>query len=235
MSAAPRRVRPQAARGRVATTVRSTLLAAGLMLTGVAAQAAFVESRATFAANATPFSIDFAVPLFDSRLGTLNNILLSLTTSIVGEIGIYNPGPVAKPFVNAFATIPVTVTSKAPDASALTAHATATVAAGQAAPGISTFSGIASSGSSSTSVLPADFASYIGPGSGSALFSAVSGAGTFGGTTGSNLFFGGAATANGVFTVRYDYDPVAPVPLPAAAWLLGSGLVWFGAMRRRRA
>lgn len=221
-------------RGAVCAGVRSTVLAAGLMSIVGAAHSAFVESSATFAALPTPFVADIAVPLFDSTLGTLTGISLQLNTDIVGEIGVYNPGAAAKPFTNARAIIPVTVTSKGLDVTALTAVATATLAAGNAAPGFNAFAGIVSSGSNATSVLPSQFAYYIGQGVGSALFSAVAGDGTFSGTTGANLFFGGSATAGGVFTIRYDYDPVSAVPVPAAAWLLGSGLVSLGAMRRRR-
>ena len=234
MSARGFRLEQDSARGRFAMNIRSTLLASGLMFIGCAAQAAFIESSATFAAQASPFTVDLSVPLFDSTLGTLNSISLSLTTSVVGEIDVYNPGAVAKPFSNAQAVIPVTVTSRGLDASSLTAVATATRAAGNAAPGFNAFAGILSGASNSTNVLPSQFANYIGQGTGSALFSVIAGDGTFSGTTGSNLFFGGSATAEGVFTIRYDYDPVAAVPVPAAAWLFGSGLVWLGAMRRRR-
>ncbi|MDL2338957.1 MAG: choice-of-anchor E domain-containing protein [Pseudomonadota bacterium] len=216
--------------------IRSTLLSIGLLVGGGAAQAAYVESSTAFSFQSSPIPAGFSVPLFNGSLGTLNSIYLALTTNIVGEIDVYNPGAAVKSFTNAFARIPVTVTMKTPDATSVTAWATSTLASGNAAPGFNAYPAIASSGSNSVHVLSADFANYVGPGTGSAFFTAAAGDGTFGGTTGSNLFFGGSAAASGIFTVRYDYDPVSAVPVPAAAWLLGSGLVSLGAtLRRRRA
>lgn len=212
--------------------IPSTLLAAGLLLGGSAAHAALVPYSTTFAPQPTPFSTSFLVPQFDSSLGSLNSITLTLATHIVGEINVYNLGTTAKPFSNAFAQIPVTVTT--PDATSITITTTATRATGSAAAGLSTFSGIDSRASTTVNVLPAYFAGYIGNGGSTLLFSLASGDGTYGGTSAPGLLFGGAALVDGVFTVGYDYDPVSAVPVPAAAWLLGSGLLSLGAAWRRR-
>lgn len=212
--------------------IKSTLLAAGLALGGSAAHAALVSHSTSFAAQPTPFSTSFLVPQFDSSLGTLNGIMLTLATHIVGEINVYNLGATARPFTNAYAQIPVTVTT--PGGASITVTTTATRATGSAAPGLNTYSGIDSSASTLLSLVPADFAPYLGNGSSTLLFSLASGDGTYGGTSAPGLLFGGAALVDGVFSVGYDYDPVAAVPVPAAAWLLGSGLLSLGAACRRR-
>lgn len=100
--------------------IKPLILAAGLSLGGGVAQAAFVEHSATFSTQPTPFSTSLSVPLFDGALGTLNSIALLLTTNIVGEIDVFNNSGAASPFTNAFAQIPVTVTSTLPDATSVT-------------------------------------------------------------------------------------------------------------------
>lgn len=214
--------------------IRSLIFAAGLSLGGSVAEAAFVEYDTTFSAQPTPFSISFAVPLFDPTLGTLNSIALLLTTNIVGEIGVFNNTGVAMPFSNAFAQIPVSVTSTTPDASSVTVAAVSTLLSGVAAPGFNVYPGIPGSASNAVNLLPANFAAYVGLGGDSVLFTAASAGGNFGGSSAPGLFFGGSASAEGTFTIRYDFDPVAAVPVPAAAWLFGSGLVSLGAALRRR-
>ena len=38
---------------------------------------------------------------------------------------------------------------------------------------------------------------------------------------------------NATLNYTYDYTPAAPVPIPAAAWLLGSGLIGLVALKKR--
>ena len=218
----------------------SILLAASLALGGIAAShtanAALVEYSATVAAQTTPFSSNFSVQLFDGSLGTLGSVTLTLVSNIVGQIDLFNNLRTAQNFSNAFAQIPVTVTAGTRDASSVTSTATALLASGTAAagPGISSFSGIASTASNSASVAPANFANYIGTSGATALFTAASTGGNFGGSSVPGLFFGGSATAGGTFKISYLYEPVAAVPLPAAAWLLGSGVLTMAAAARRK-
>ena len=216
--------------------IKSIVLTGSLVLCASAANAAFIEYNTALAPNPTPISTTFSVPLFNSSLGTLNNVSLSLVSNIVGRIDVFNNLSTPQTFTNAFATIPVTVTANTPDATSVTAVAITLLPSGTATPGfpISSFTGIASTASNSVHVLPFNFAAYTGLGGGSALFTAASAGGSYGGTSVPGLFFGGSAVADGSFTIRYDYDAAPAVPVPAAAWLLGSGLLSLGAAWRRK-
>lgn len=216
--------------------IKSMVLTGTLVLCTGATHAAFIEYSTALASNPTPFSTTFSVPLFDSHLGTLNSVTLSLVSTIVGRIDVFNNLSTPQTFTNAFATIPVTVTSHTPDATSVTAVAISLVPSGTATPGfpITSFTGIAATASNAINVAPVNFAAYMGLGGGSALFTAASNGGSYGGTSVPGLFFGGSAVADGNFTVRYDYDAVSAVPVPAAAWLLGSGVLAFGAAWRRK-
>lgn len=216
--------------------IKSMVLTGTLVLCTGATHAAFIEYSTALASNPTPFSTTFSVPLFDSHLGTLSSVTLSLVSNIVGRIDVFNNLGTPQAFTNAFATIPVTVTSHTPDATSVTAVAISLAPSGTATPGfpITSFTGIAATASNAVNVAPVNFAAYMGLGGGSALFTAASNGGSYGGTSVPGLFFGGSAVADGNFTVRYDYDAVSAVPVPAAALLLGSGVLSFGAAWRRK-
>lgn len=216
--------------------LRLIVLTGSLVLCVGAANAAFIEYNTVLAPSSTPFSTTFSVPLFNSSLGTLNNVSLSLVSHIIGRIDVFNNLGTPQTFTNAFVSIPVTVTANTPDATSVTAVAIAALASGTAAPGfpISSFTGIVGTASNSVNVLPLNFAPYIGMGGTSASFTANRTDGTFGGTSVPGLFFGGSAVADGLFTVRYSYDAVSAVPVPASALLLGSGLLSLGAAWRRK-
>jgi hypothetical protein len=47
------------------------------------------------------------------------------------------------------------------------------------------------------------------------------------------LGVGGNGLANGTVTIDYTYN-ATPTPIPAAAWLLGSGLLGLAGIRRRK-
>lgn len=217
--------------------LKDIALACGLALCASASQAAFVSYNTTISPSNTPFSTSFTTQLFDSTLGTLTGINLSLTSNVLATLNVFNAGASATPFTNGQVILPITVTATTPDATSVTAAATAFQATGTAlaGPGSTTsFSGLGATGSNSVTVAPVNFMNYIGMGGGLATFNASASNGNYSGTGPQNLFFGGSATADGSFTITYTYDTPTAVPLPAAAWLLGSGLVSLGAAARRR-
>jgi hypothetical protein len=212
---------------------RSFVLAAGLAAAASASRADFVEYSSTIASAYTPFSTTFEVQKFDSSLGLLTSITLSLSSTIVGEIDVFNSTTAPQPFTSAFASVPVSVTTATPNITSVSATATALLASGVAAPGFNAYPGISGSGTGSTIVAPSDFFYYVGLGSGMANFVAASTTGTFGGTSVPGVYFSGAALADGLFTIRYDYN-VPAVPLPPAGWLFAAGLVGIAGFIRRR-
>lgn len=221
--------------------INTAVVAAIAALGSMAANASFVEYSSTISPQAVPFSGGFTVQKFDTALGTLTGVTLSLTSNINAQIDIWSNLAAPATFTNASASLPITVASLAPDSTSLTATAIATVPSGSALPSmpggfINTYSGIVGTHTASTAVLPLNWTYYMGLGLGSVSFSASAGAGTFSGTGPSGLFYSGSGVADGLFKIRYDYnEAVSAVPLPAAAWLLGSGLLAIGgSMRRHR-
>ncbi len=205
---------------------------ATLMLAFVAgsASAAFVQYNTTISPQAGPFASNFTTQKFDTNLGTLTGVLLTLSSNISAQIDVWNTLPTAAAFSNAFATFPLTVTAQTPDATSLTATSTATLTSGTALPSlpsnfVNTFSGFTSLALNATNVAPANWAYYMGLGGGTLSFPVAAGYGSHGGTGPSGLFFGGSGAADASFTVRYDYLASAAgvptaVPLPGSAALL---------------
>ncbi len=222
---------------------KSLACAALLSLTG-AAHASLVEYHASLSTQAagSPAS-SFSLQLFDPSLGALQSVELSFDGSVTDQVRVTNGNAVDAGFTNAHASVPVTVGINLPTLVSFSAKLTAaanaasgTVAAGQ----VSYFNGTANPLNMATLLEDASIVSrFVGQGSGdttTALFLVSSGLATVGGTATSGVYFGSRAFALGDVTVSYVYQPVSAVPVPASAWLLGSGVLSMGAfMRRRRA
>ncbi len=216
--------------------IKSVVLTGSLMLCASAANAAVVEYSSVLASNPTPFSTTFSLKLFDSSLGTLNGVSFSLLSHVTGSIDVINILSTPQAFTDAFARIPVKVTSSTLDATSVTATYITMLASGTALSGVlvNSFPGVTGTASNSVSVLSADIAKYVRLGGGDAMFTAATTGANFGGTSVPGVFFGGSAVADAKFTIQYDYSPVSAVPVPAAALLFGSGLMSLGAAWRRK-
>lgn len=223
--------------------LKSLACAALLSLAG-AAQASLVEYHVSLASQASGSPAgSFSLQLFDPSLGALQSVELSFDGSVTEQVRVFNSNAVDKGYTNASASVLNTVSVSLPGlvsfSSRLTATASAasgTVSAGQTA----YFSGSANPLNMATLLEDATAVSrFVGLGGAdhtTALFLVSSGLGTVGGTAASGVYFGSRALALGDVTVSYLYQPVSAVPLPASAWLLGSGVLSMGAfMRRRRA
>jgi hypothetical protein len=198
------------------------------------AHAAFVEYSTTIAAQPVTFSTTFAVQKFDTSLGTLTGITLSLTSSIVGQLDIFNVLSSAQAFTNASAAIPVVVTAMTPDTTTVAATAVANLAAGVVNPGANSFGGLTASATNSTAVVVSNWAYYIGLGTSTANFTAATPGGTYTGNAAPGVFFGGSGTADGLFKIRYDYLLPGAVPLPNSAALMVVALLASGLYMRRK-
>lgn len=216
--------------------IKSVVLTGSLMLCASAANAAVVEYSSVLASNPTPFSTTFSLKLFDSSLGTLNGVSFSLLSHVTGSVDVINILSTPQAFTDAFARIPVKVTSGTLDATSVTATYITMLARGTALSGVlvNSFPGVTGTASNSVSVLSADIAKYVRLGGGDAMFTAATTGANFGGTSVPGVFFGGSAVADAKFTIQYDYSPVSAVPVPAAALLFGSGLMSLGAAWRRK-
>ena len=223
--------------------LKSLACVAVLSLAG-AAQASLVEYHTSLASQAAGSPAgSFSLQLFDPSLGALQSVQLSFDGSLTDQVRVFNSNAVDKSFTNAYSSVPVTVSVSLPGlvsfSTRLTATASAasgTVSAGQTA----YFNGSANPLNMATWLEDATTVSrFVGQGAAdhtTALFLASSGLGTVGGTAASGVYFGSRALAMGDVTVSYVYQPVSAVPVPASAWLLGSGVLSMGAfMRRRRA
>jgi uncharacterized protein (TIGR03382 family) len=76
---------------------------------------------------------------------------------------------------------------------------------------------------------------YEGVGSMTGLINVASTSGTYSGTAGPNIFFGGSATAGAVITLTYLYQPAGTIPEPGATTFLAAGVLGsLGMVVRRR-
>jgi hypothetical protein len=214
----------------------SGVVAGSLSLTGVA-HAALVEYTRNFDSQPSAYNTPFSFEQFNPSLGALNSVVLSLTSDLTGGIQVYSLHSGSTPFTNASSEVPVTVSFEAPGGVNRSASGLAkfTLASGSAAGGANPFKGNSSAAvSTSVNVDASQFSAYTGTGLAQALFSVGNASGSYGGTGVPGLFFGGLAFADGMFSVKYDYSPVSAVPLPAAGWLLLSGMLTMALLKRRQ-
>ena len=159
-----------------------------------------------------------------------NTFDLSLTSNVLVTLEVINTDVSATASTNGQVILPITGTVMTPDATSVTAAATAFQATGTASPGPPTtlFSGLGATGSNSVTVAPINFMNYIGMGGDLATFTASASNGNYIGTGPQNLFFGGSATADSSLTTTHTYD--TPHRRAVDVSCLASG-VWVGLTR----
>jgi hypothetical protein len=211
------------------------MLALGLSLLVPASKAQASYQSETFshttAQAGVPFSEMFTLPTFDTSLGMLVSVQITLSSSVTTDLDIYSKGTYT--FTNATGTVPIVVTG--PDGSSIMTSTTATVASGNLVYGDNLYNGITGTGSSSLT-LTTGLSSYESVGGVGATFNAAFNGATYGGTTSAppnQVFFGGGASAGGTTTITYTYAPFA-VAEPASAVLVALGLCGPLVVRRLR-
>lgn len=215
-------------------TLAAMLVAGSAILVG-SATAGEITQTFTQASTAVPYTYNFSANQFNTSDGTLNSVVITIGSNVVGEVDVFNSSGSAESFTNATASVPVTLTGPA----GLDVSTTATTPAisGTANPGPNAFPGQMTTVSESTT-LSSGFSDYIGTGTISQQFSFNAGSGTFAGSGSNTVFFSGSASADATITIVYNFTALA-VPEPSSIVLLGMGGVFglFGwrTFRRRTA
>ena len=206
--------------------------AAALLVVAVARADTIETFTHTTATTAVPFSDPFLLPGFDTSLGTLDGITITLDANGTAEVDVINTTGTSQSFHNATATIPVGLTGPGSTSTSVTLSAGPT--SGTAAPGLDAFPGLPASATNTIVVSPADFALYEGLG----LIVSVdvtANSGTYGGTAPTGVFFGGSSSVGAVTSIAYSYLPASTpsVPEPASVSLFGGALLGIGYLLKK--
>jgi uncharacterized protein (TIGR03382 family) len=211
----------------------AALVGVGLAL-GTSAGAQVIVQTFTIPSQAVPFTDSFTFNTFNTSMGLLGGVTLSLSTSVTAEVDIFNSLATNQAFTNANASIPVTLTGPGPVN--ITATSTAGPVNGTAIPGFNAFPGLPASASTTLNVLPAFWSFYENPPSGvTGLLTAAATSGTYSGNANPGVFFGGSAVASGTITLTYFYQAAGTIPEPGTTTFLAAGVLGsLGMVLRRR-
>ena len=212
-----------------------------VIATSMSARATPTETE-TFNAGASLQSLmatgDFTLPDFNTQLGTLDSIDITLTVNSSSTIEVYNSTNSAVDFTNASLTVPGSVTG--PGGASVSAILNAVLTSGVAQPGMNTYeptpTTITKSETLSDPGILSQWEDQVG---GVVNLTYNKGSATYQGTdTGDgNLLFGGAAKGCGEFSVEYTYsNDSAAVAEPASKYLtaIAAAAGVFLLMRRRK-
>ena len=200
---------------------------------GAAASATTLSFSHTIMPQPTPFTTAFTLNSFDAALGTLTGVEIIVDDTAIVSVEIFNTTSSPQPFTNASAVVPLSVTG--PGGVTLNSSVTAGPLSGTAKSFESSFTGLYASNVVVQAIAPGAFSNFEGSGTQNLQFNVSSGNGTFSGTGGNGIFFGGSAQSGGTIDVDYTYTTFPGLPEPAnwALMIVGFGVTG-GILRRRR-
>jgi hypothetical protein len=210
-----------------------TLVGALMALGTGNAFGAMIGFSASLPTNTLPFTDNFTLSAFNSTLGTLTGVLVTLNFTDSATVSVFNgSGTTDFAFTNASATS--TITINGPGGIVTSAPIQTSGVSGTAIHGtVTNFT--TPTGSGTATANPLDLADYISNSPLLLNFSAVDTAASFAGTTGGPLFFGGSFSAGGTVNITYTYTAATTTtPEPATMTLFGSALLGIGFFARKR-
>ena len=209
-----------------------------LGLTAAAASAATVSFSDTVALTTTNWTDSLSITQFDTSLGTLNNVMVTLEGTVQGEAN-------AESLDAAPATITLDLSALITASTALLGNVGTVLPIVSQSVNLSSFDGgidfagtsgfatgvVSASDTDMSTFTGSDMAEFIGGGT-VAIDLTANGQST--GSGAGNLITQFLTSASATVTVKYDFDEaVAAVPLPASALLLGAALFGLGFSRRK--
>jgi hypothetical protein len=206
--------------------------AAGLLALAAARADTIETFTNTIAPTSVPFSDTFSLPGFDSALGTLDAITITLDASGSADVVVDNTTSSSQSFSDANATIPVSLTG--PGGLTTTVSLSAGPFSGTVPPTTTvTLPGSPGSVTGTITVPSADFSLFEGMG----LIVGMdvnAGSGTFSGTSSPGVFFGGSSTLGALTSISYSFSPASTtIPEPATVALFGGALLVMGSLLKK--
>jgi len=195
-----------------------------LLLTGAALAKTQTESFTTIAPlKCSQNANNFVLPSFETTLGTLESVDITLTFASCSRIRVFNDGCTPQSFTDASMTMPITLDG--PAGLDINTSLTASLASGLAKPGLNSFCTTKSSTTDTQQINPGSFNLWENQPNDKVSFTLSKGNPTYQGTDhGNDLFFGGKARERGKITVQYTYCPGTgkqAVPEPSGKYLSG--------------
>jgi hypothetical protein len=222
----------------------SAILTAGLTTGTVSAQAALVSYTGMLTGSSSDQNFSpadalpakdgsISLPLFNSAQGIVNSVTLDLSSAFTYVTRFENTSPVSGSTISKSLDQRLTIGSLL-DTGRVPYTLVRSVAA---ADGVTDFAGASGFSQYDTNGVTAvhltfsgaDMAPYIGEGS--LLLDVFSYTRVTGGYAGSNSIVMNGQSFTTSATITYD---VTPTPIPAAVWLLGTGLLSIAGLRRKR-
>ena len=219
---------------RLLCPVAAVMLAASA---GAALAAPFVTAVQTRTANFPSLSAAGSTLIFggfDSALGTLTGVNLTLSSVTTLNNTVFNSGGTAS--VGSPTPLTATATTSVTGPSGLAATATLSTPGyvGLVLNGMQTVGTISATATGAQQLLspPNNLASYVGGASSVSL--SLSESGTQGGSVPGTVFTGNNGVADVTVTLSYSYTTPVGLPEPLSIGLLGMGIAVLGVARKQR-